>query len=124
VQKQAEQNMKQLVDTVYQETEDKRVLVFDRSVSAITCIAYPEVLIIVCPDESSENNKWSGRTVRQDYSSFEARIKFPDDWVGLSGAELASVSGVPDAVFCHKGGFLFVAGSKEGVLAGVRQVVG
>lgn len=122
--KQADQTMKQLIADVYQNTEDKRVLVFDRPVSAVACIEYPEVLLVICPDDSSENNNWTATTVRKEYSSFEARVKFPDSWAGLKDAELAHVSRVADAVFCHKAGFLFVAGSKEGVMAGVREVVG
>ena len=123
-QKKADQKMKVLIAEVYQNTDDKRVLVFDKPVSAIACIEYPEVLLVVCPDDSNENNNWTATTVRKEYSSFEARIKFPDRWAGLRDVELATVSGVPDAVFCHKAGFIFVAGSKEGVLAGAEKVVG
>jgi uncharacterized UPF0160 family protein len=124
VQKQAEQNMKQLIADVYENTEDKRVLVFDKPVSAVACIQFPEVVLVVCPDDSSENNNWTATTVRKEYSSFEARVKFPDSWGGLRDAELVEASGISDAVFCHKAGFLFVAGSKVGVMNGVKGVVG
>ncbi len=123
VQKQAEQKMKAIIAETYQNSDDKRVLVFDVSVSPIACIEYPEILLVVCPTDTEENNNWTVNTVRKDYGLFEARIKFPDIWLGLSGQRLAEASGVSDAVFCHKGGFLFVAESKEGVMQAVAQVV-
>ncbi|WP_066483297.1 MYG1 family protein [Candidatus Chlamydia sanziniae] len=43
----------------------------------------------------------------------EVRIPFPEDWAGLLGKELSSISGIPDAVFCHKGRFLSVWRSRE-----------
>ena len=48
---------------------------------------------------------------------FEDRMKLPAAWAGLRDEELAKVTGVPDAVFCHRALFLAVAKSKEGALA-------
>ena len=43
-------------------------------------------------------------------------MDLPEAWAGLSGDELREVTGVPDAVFCHKGRFIAVAESGEGAL--------
>jgi len=40
----------------------------------------------------------------------------PSAWAGLRDAELQKVSGVEDAVFCHRALFTAVARSKEGAI--------
>lgn len=122
-QKKAEQAMKDLIAETYTNTTDKRVLVFDVSVSPIACIEYPEVLLIVCPDDVAVNDNWTATTVRKEYGTFEGRVKFPETWLGLRNGNLAEASGISDAIFCHKGGFIFVAGSKDGVMEAVEKVV-
>lgn len=124
VQKQADQKMKTIIAENYQNSTDKRVLVFDVSVSHMACVEYPEVLVMVCPDDPTANDNWTATAIRKEYGTFDTRVSFPNEWRGLRGAELAVVSGISDAVFCHKGGFLFVAGSKEGVMQAVERVVG
>ncbi len=123
IKKQAEQKMKDLIAETYKNTNDKRVLVFDRAVSTGPCIEYPEVMLVVSPDES-DNGEWIVSTVRKEYGTFEGRVRFPEAWGGYLGTDLTAVSGVDDAVFCHKGGFIFVAGSKEGAMQAVAKVVG
>lgn len=49
----------------------------------------------------------------------EARINrtdFPEEWCGLIDADLAAVSGINDAVFCHRGGFIAGARTLDGAL--------
>lgn len=45
---------------------------------------------------------------------FENRLDLPAEWAGREGAELARVTGVRDARFCHAKRFLAVAGSRAG----------
>ena len=42
------------------------------------------------------------------------RKPFPDSWAGLKDEELARVSGVSDAKFCHKECFIAVTETQEG----------
>jgi len=44
------------------------------------------------------------------------RKNFPKLWAGLRDEELQNVTGVPDAIFCHRGLFLAIAKSKEGAI--------
>ena len=121
--KQAEQKMKVLIAEVYNNSIDKRVLVFEVPVSTGPCTEYPEVLLVVSPDETNNGN-WIVSTVRKEQGTFESRVRFPEAWGGYKSDELTTVSGIPDAVFCHKNGFIFVVGSKEGAMQAVEKVVG
>ncbi len=113
---------KQYVESVYTATTDKTILVFDKPVSTFYLIDYPEVSVAVYPSE--EGDRWSAAMVRKNHDSYETRVKFPAEWGGLRDDELSKASGVSDAVFCHKAGFLFVAKNKEGVLEAVRKTLG
>ena len=55
-------------------------------------------------------------TIRTKPGSFDSRKNLPEAWGGLRDEELARISGVPDATFCHKGLFLAIAKTKEGAL--------
>lgn len=110
-----------LVEQVYQAAEDKQTLVFDLPVSTASLVQYPEVEVAVGPDDPDANDNWIAACVRKDFSGFASRVSFPEAWAGLRGEELATVSGLADAVFCHKARFLFVAGSKESALAAAKQ---
>jgi uncharacterized UPF0160 family protein len=52
--------------------------------------------------------------------SFDARADLPASWAGLRDADLAAVTGVPDATFCHNGRFIAAAKSYEGIRALAR----
>jgi uncharacterized UPF0160 family protein len=47
----------------------------------------------------------------------------PATWAGLRDAELAAVTGVPDAGFCHNGRFIAAAKSYEGIYAMALQAL-
>ncbi len=74
----------------------------------------PEVLFVVYPD--STDQQFQVRTVPVKVGSFTARKDLPASWAGLRDADLAAVTGVEDAVFCHNGRFIGGAGSKNGAL--------
>ena len=110
----------ELAGKAYDMAADKRIIISDVELSAYFFIDHPEVLFVVYPDE---NGNWDATAVRKESGSFTTRVQFPEAWRGLRDAELANISGITDAVFCHKAGFLFVARSKEGVLAAVQKTL-
>lgn len=122
-QQRAIQTMDEIVAQTYEQSEDKRLLMFDVPVSALAAIQFPEVEVVICPDDPDSNSNWTATTVRKTLESFESRVQFPESWAGLREEELAEVSGIQDAIFCHKARFLFVAGSKESTVAAARMVV-
>jgi uncharacterized UPF0160 family protein len=79
----------------------------------------PEALYVVYPRERD----WGVQAVPKVVGEFANRKDLPAPWAGLSDAELAAVSGVPDARFCHAGRFMAVAGSREGALELARRAL-
>jgi len=73
----------------------------------------PMILYAIFPRADST---WALQAVRKSLGSFENRRDLPAAWAGKVDAELASITGVPDAIFCHTGRFLAVAKSREGAL--------
>ena len=99
----------------YEKMEDKRIIVLDENYPSTDVLQdSPEPLFIVYP--RSSDNSWGVKTVRQDFQSFRNRKDLPSFWAGLKDKELQAITGVPDAVFCHRALFLAVAKSKEGAI--------
>ncbi len=105
----------EIVLDTYNKTQDKRVIILDKHYpSMYTLHAVPEPLYVIYP--RSESNGWGVKAVRKDPKTFNSRKDFPKSWGGLRDEELQKVTGVSDAVFCHKGLFLAVAKSKDGAI--------
>lgn len=105
-----------LVESVYSDSKDKRVIIFDKYYPwQDVLINYPEPLIAIWPSDGGK--KWSAAMVPKEKNSFATRIQFPKDWAGLRGDELKNETGVSDAEFCHNGRFLVVAKTKEGAIS-------
>ncbi len=117
----AKELMKEIAHSVYQSSNDKELLIFDVPMSKSLLIEYPEVKFIVSPDNPASSQNWIATAIQAEYGSFALRQRFPEEWGGLRDDELAKVSGIADAVFCHKAGFLFVSKTREGALAAVEK---
>jgi uncharacterized UPF0160 family protein len=107
------------VQQVYNDSNDATVLYFDRGVASSTCIQFPEVKLVVTPDE---NGNWTATAVRKSFDSFASRVQFPEPWAGLRDEALEKMSGIPDMVFCHKGRFFIVAKTKAAVMSAIQCV--
>ena len=66
----------------------------------------------VMPHNNDKDSNWVAHSVSEPGSIFESRALAPRNLRGLSDDELQSVSGIHDAVFVHKKGFISVASSK------------
>jgi uncharacterized UPF0160 family protein len=75
----------------------------------------PKVLFVI--SHSLSERRYMLHTVPVSPDSFEARADLPEAWAGLREAQLASVTGVADATFCHNGRFIAAAKSYEGAYA-------
>lgn len=55
--------------------------------------------------------------------SNQNRMLFPAEWHGKSGDDLTQLTGVPNAVFCHKAGFIVSAETLAGVTSLARKAI-
>jgi len=102
------------VKETFNKSENKGVIVLDKSLSwHKTLIPKPEVMFVVYPRKTGD---WGVRAVPKHLIGFETKKSFPQSWGGKNDQELAEVTGVEDAVFCHKALFLCGAKSKEGAI--------
>lgn len=101
--------------------EDPRIIEFDRGLpwKSVVMNEAPEAVVVIYP----RTTDWGVQAVPADTGSFDNRKDFPESWAGLEGAELQAATGVSDAVFCHVGRFMAVAGSREGAIALAKLIV-
>ncbi|HBD25095.1 MAG: hypothetical protein A2566_02330 [Candidatus Zambryskibacteria bacterium RIFOXYD1_FULL_40_13] len=103
-----------IVEKVYNETEDKRLVAFDRYYPVVEFLSkYPEPLFVIFP---KEKGTWILKTIRDNRETFVSRKNLPESWAGKTGEELEKITGVSGAVFCHNGRFIAVAKTKEAIL--------
>jgi uncharacterized UPF0160 family protein len=104
-----------LVRAAIERSTDPRVVELDRKLPwhETVVTTAPEALYVVYP----KSDGWGLQAVPKVLGEFENRRDLPEAWAGLSGAELATVTGVEDAVFAHVKRFYASAGSREGILA-------
>ena len=77
-------------------------------------INHPDLLYVLIPDPKV-NGRWRAYATRVQADKFETRKPFPETWAGLINEELAEVTGVADALFCHRARHLVVADSYQGI---------
>lgn len=94
---------------------DREYVVLDKYVRwEKVVLDYPHIKFVVV---SRPNNKeWGAYAVKTDLDYYDNRKDFPEEWGGLRNEELARVTRVEDAIFCHKALFCVVARSKEGAI--------
>jgi uncharacterized UPF0160 family protein len=79
----------------------------------------PEALFVMYP----KSDGWGVQAVPRALGAFGNRLDLPADWAGHSGAALAEVTGVPDAIFCHPARFYASARSREGITALIERAL-
>jgi uncharacterized UPF0160 family protein len=109
----AAQRAVRLVSDAIASAGDPRVIALDRDVpwKEVVVGSAPDALFVVYPKRQG----WGLEAVPRVLGSFENRRDLPEEWAGLDGPELARLTGVDDALFCHAKRFLAVARSREGI---------
>ncbi|MEK7535737.1 MAG: MYG1 family protein [Patescibacteria group bacterium] len=104
------------VHALLADREDRRLLVMDEYIPIHNDIyeKEKELLFVVSPDPSG---RWAVHTVPAALHTYDSRKLFPRNWAGKTEDELAKVTGIGDALFCHNARFIAVAASKEGAIA-------
>jgi len=104
--------------------EDGRLLFLKNAAlpwSSVVRKEMPKILFVI--SHSLTEQRYMLHTVSVDTESFDARADLPEAWAGLREAELAAVTGVEDAVFCHTGRFIAAARTHAGILSMARQAL-
>jgi uncharacterized UPF0160 family protein len=107
-----------------QALENGRLLFLKNSALPWTSVVrkeMPKVLFVV--SHSISEQRYMLHTVPANPEDFTARADLPEAWAGLRDADLAAVTGVPDATFCHNGRFIAAATSYEGAMHMARQAL-
>jgi len=102
------------IDKSYKEAKDKRLIVLSKFIpwkDLLSKKKEPEFVIYPRTD-----GKWAIQGVPITRHSFDVRHKFPKEWGGRTGSDLASVTGVDDVVFCHPSGYITVTNSYKSAL--------
>jgi uncharacterized UPF0160 family protein len=103
-----------IVEEVYQKSENKKLIIFDKYYPSREFLSkFPEPLFTIFPRDDGD---WAIKTIQNDNHSFSNRKDLPPSWAGKTGEELEKITGVPGSVFCHRGRFMAVAKTKEGIL--------
>jgi len=104
--------------------EGGRVLFLKNSALPWTTVVrkeMPKILFVISHNLGEQRYMISTVPVAAD--SFDARADLPEAWAGLRDAELAAVTGVSDAGFCHNGRFIAAVKSYEGARVMARQAL-
>jgi len=102
------------------ERVDSKILILDEYISSRAevyseLVGYKDILFIVMP-VNKDFESWKLLALPKNVGSFENRKNLPSAWSGLRDVELQKVTGVSDAIFCHRALFLSGAKSKEGAI--------
>src|SRR3989344_237578 len=108
-----------IVEEAYKKAADKRLIIFNDSYFWFDILKkYPEPLFVVEPESEATDGEmhWRLKCVRDNPNNFINRKDLPLEWAGKRDGDLAKVTGVSDAIFCHNKRFMAVAKSKEGAV--------
>jgi len=111
---------KRIILDAYEKAKDKRIVElpnnFPRYLYQNVLSSLPEPIYMIC--KSRFSNTWKVEAITKNPDTMESRKSFPESWCrGVDhDTELPKLSGVADATFCHRGGFLVDVGSYEGAI--------
>jgi len=111
----AQERAAHLVAQAVSQASDPRLILLDAGLPwrAHVVTQAPEALYVVYPKDSG----WGLQAVPRELDSFANRRDLPQEWAGREGAELARITGVADALFCHNARFMAAAATRDGILA-------
>ena len=102
----------QIVREAIAAATDPRIVILPDNVpwKQVVVTEAPDAVFVIYPKRQG----YGVETVPVELGTFENRRDLPAAWAGLENDDLAKVTGVDDALFCHAKRFLAVARSREG----------
>jgi uncharacterized UPF0160 family protein len=108
------------IEEKYFTSDNKTIIVFDKSdrfsrvMVTLSLMKHEGVMYAVIYKE--DNDLWQAIALNKYEGTSETRKPFPELWAGLRGEDLARVTGVSDAHFCHNNRYFVLAKSKESAI--------
>lgn len=91
------------------EAEESRILILPEFIPCQRRLSETDIAFVVFP---SNRGGYCIQPQKKEYS-LNYKCSFPMEWLGKEKEELAAVTGLESAGFCHKGGFLMTTGTLE-----------
>lgn len=105
--------------------KSKECLIFDQNLPwleiffELNGINHPALFVIM-----PSGNHWKLRGIPPSYQDrMKVRLPQPQQWAGLLNDDLKRVSGIPGAIFCHKGRFISVWETREDALKALEYTL-
>lgn len=100
-------------------------LVFDRSIPWLEIFfeldgAHHPALFVIMPSGKHWKLRGIPPTINE---KMKVRSPLPQQWAGLAEEELKRISGIPGAIFCHKGRFISVWETREDAIKALKQTL-
>ncbi len=109
------QHAELMIAKAYKDAANKKIIILNKYYPPGKIFyKFPEVLFLIYYKEI--NDTWVVKTINKDGEDYISRKDFPLAWGGLEDENLQKMTGVKDAIFCHKGLFLAVAKTKKGAI--------
>lgn len=106
--------------------KSEKVMIFEESMPWVESFfelggdKHPAQFIIMPTGE-----QWKLRGIPPSYDKrMQVRVPLPKEWAGLIDEALKEKSGIPGAIFCHKGRFISVWESKQDALKALEYIQG
>ncbi|MCA9356039.1 MYG1 family protein [Candidatus Nomurabacteria bacterium] len=116
-----------ILTKIYNDSEDKRVLEIPedlpRYIYQGVFSRLEDVLFVVY--KSSSSDAYKAEAIRKDETTMESRKKFPQEWWGILDDKDERIEDLDlkGLLFCHRGGFLISADTKENVESLVKRAL-
>lgn len=105
--------------------KSKDCLVFDKGIPWLESFfelggaEHPAIFLIM-----PSGKHWKLRAIPPTYvERMDVRYPLPQEWAGLLDEELKKISGIPGAIFCHKGRFISVWETREDAEKALQYVL-
>ena len=112
-------------EEVLEALQDAEIVVLPKFVpwQAWAVEKWPKVRFVVFPAASGKGFNAQAVPLTTIPGDFRNRGGFPEAWGGLRDAELAEVSGIPGAIFCHANLFLGVWDTQEHAIEAAKAAI-
>ena len=100
---------KRVEEVLAKHDPSSRILVLPEFIPCQKALSETDIAFVIFP---SNRGGYCIQPQKREYS-MNYKCSFPAEWLGLEGEELVKATGLPSAIFCHKGGFIMTVGEQD-----------